>query len=98
MTMTVSKGARFIMDKIGNDGMILAIEKNGSNPRLIAGHHGDSKDTMSLNVDDVRELLESGNLRKLTADGEDFGGGNRLLGWREINLPGDYYDLYCLVQ
>lgn len=88
---TLTRGAKDIVDKIGK-GMVLAIEKSGHNPWLLPGPYS-SATPVPVGVVDVREVLQSNLVSKLTKERNDC-----KLGWREMKLPGDQFDLYCLVQ
>lgn len=94
----ISGTAGGIFTDIGVNGMILAIPRSGHGPKLIpcpVPGFLQSRETeeRSVDVNAVRELLESGLITRLTETRN-----NRKAGWRELKLPGEKFNLYCCTQ
>lgn len=88
----IGYGARKIIDQIGH-GMVLGVRPDGTKPVLIPGPYSKAMIHTPLEVVDVREVLESHMVTRLTENRNDC-----RRGWREMNLPGDQFHLYCLTQ
>lgn len=101
--MNLSEDARTVLLNVGS-GRVLAVARDGSHAKLVPvpkRNMGNVEYDVAMVA--AEEAIASGRLRELTEHGEPpLAERNPLqgykLGWRELELSGEGYRLFCCVQ